>query len=105
MFSVIMGAYLLKRQSYSVNSLAVAAFLMLIYDPYYLWDIGFQLSFLSVLLLLSAAPFFKNRRNKILNYIILLIWTTAVVQIGTMALTVYYFHYINTSYQYIGFLL
>ncbi len=94
MFSVIMGAYLLKRQSYSVNSLAVAAFLMLIYDPYYLWDIGFQLSFLSVLLLLSAAPFFKNRRNKILNYIILLIWTTAVVQIGTMALTVYYFHYI-----------
>ena len=93
MFSVLMGAYLLKRHSYAVNSLAVAAFLMLVYDPYYLWDIGFQLSFLSVLLLLSAAPFFpKNGKNKVLNYIFLLIWTTAVIQIGTMALTVYYFH-------------
>ena len=93
MFSVIMGAYLLKRQSYSVNSLAIAAFLMLVYDPYYLWDIGFQLSFLSVLLLLSAAPFFpKGVKNKVCNYIFLLIWTTTVIQIGTMALTVYYFH-------------
>ncbi|MBQ7824047.1 MAG: ComEC family competence protein [Bacteroidaceae bacterium] len=94
MFSILMSAYLLKRHSYPVNSLAIAAFIMLLYDPFYLWDIGFQLSFLSVLLLLSMTALYNEKmsKNKVFNYIISLIWITTVVQIGTMALTIYYFH-------------
>lgn len=97
MATVFWGAYLLKRHSYPVNSLAIAAFFMLLYQPFYLWDIGFQLSFLSVLLILSLIAFQKQvSKNRIINYIIPLIYRTIVIQIGTMALTVYYFHYIPT---------
>lgn len=95
MFSVLMGARLLGRHSYSINSLAIAAFFMLLYDPFYLWDIGFQLSFLSVLLILFTTSFCKRiSKNKVLNYIVSLIWITTIVQIGTMVLTAYYFHII-----------
>ncbi len=93
MFSILIGSNLLKRHNYPINSLAIAAFLMLVYDPFFLWDIGFQLSFLSVLLILLLTAFYKRiSKNKIFDYLITLVWVTAVVQIGTTALTVYYFH-------------
>ncbi|UOR03826.1 ComEC family competence protein [Hymenobacter aerilatus] len=49
MFSFIIVARALDRQSSMYNTLALAAFVLLCYNPYLLVDVGFQLSFLAVL--------------------------------------------------------
>ena len=49
MLSVYSFVILLKRQAFTLNTLSLAAFVMLLANPFNLWDIGFQLSFMSVL--------------------------------------------------------
>jgi competence protein ComEC len=45
---VIIGKYYFKQASV-YNSLAASAFILLCYNPYYLWDVGFQLSYFAVI--------------------------------------------------------
>jgi competence protein ComEC len=46
-----------RREAFALNSLAVAALLMTLFNPYALWDLGFQLSFMATLgLLLYTQP-------------------------------------------------
>ncbi len=57
----IMGALVVialsfGRQSWAFNALAISAFVMTLLNPYVLWDVGFQLSFLATLGLLIYAP-------------------------------------------------
>ena len=40
----------------SMNTLSIAAFFMLIYHPFYLFDVGFQLSFVAVASILAFYP-------------------------------------------------
>ncbi|MCB2377819.1 ComEC family competence protein [Hymenobacter sp. BT635] len=56
MFSFIIVARASGRQSNMYNTLAVAAFCLLCYDPYLLADVGFQLSFLAVLSIVYLQP-------------------------------------------------
>ncbi|OUJ72448.1 ComEC/Rec2 family competence protein [Hymenobacter crusticola] len=56
MFSFIIVARATGRQSTMYNTLAVAAFGLLCYDPYLLVDVGFQLSFLAVLSIVYVQP-------------------------------------------------
>ena len=56
MFSFIMVARASERQSTMYNTLAVAAFVLLSYNPYLLVDVGFQLSFLAVLSIVYLQP-------------------------------------------------
>jgi competence protein ComEC len=56
MFSFIIVARVSERQSRMYNTLAVAAFVLLCYDPYLLADVGFQLSFLAVLSIVYLQP-------------------------------------------------
>ena len=56
MFSFIIVARASGRQSTIYNTLAVAAFALLCYNPYLLVDVGFQLSFLAVLSIVYLQP-------------------------------------------------
>ncbi|WP_152981432.1 ComEC/Rec2 family competence protein [Hymenobacter sp. AT01-02] len=56
MFSFIIVARATARQTSMYNLLAVAAFVLLCYDPYLLCDVGFQLSFLAVLSIVYLQP-------------------------------------------------
>ncbi|SHJ04015.1 competence protein ComEC [Hymenobacter daecheongensis DSM 21074] len=56
MFTFIIVARATGRQSTMYNTLAVAAFALLCYDPYLLADVGFQLSFLAVLSIVYLQP-------------------------------------------------
>ncbi|TGE25341.1 ComEC family competence protein [Hymenobacter aquaticus] len=56
MFTFIILARATGRQSTMYNTLAVAAFCLLCYDPYLLADVGFQLSFLAVLSIVYLQP-------------------------------------------------
>lgn len=82
------------RRAFSLNTLAVAAFFMLLYNPFYLFDVGFQLSFLAVFSILLIYPVLFRClmiHQPVLRYI----WGVAAVslaaQLGTAPLVIYYF--------------
>lgn len=56
MVMVFLGADLFKRKSNSLNSLALAALIILLYNPNELFSIGFQLSFICVLSMVMLYP-------------------------------------------------
>ncbi|HEX8425687.1 ComEC/Rec2 family competence protein [Hymenobacter sp.] len=56
MFTFIVVARASGRQTNMINTLAVAAFCLLCYDPYLLCDVGFQLSFLAVVSIVYLQP-------------------------------------------------
>lgn len=56
MLTIYAVVSLLRRTAMSVNTLALAAIIMLIIDPLTLYDMGFQLSFLAVLGILLFMP-------------------------------------------------
>jgi competence protein ComEC len=82
-------------KSFSLNTLAAIAFFMLLYNPFYLFDIGFQLSFLAVLSILIINPLLIHlytSENKIIQYLWELVAVSFSAQIGVLPLSLYYFH-------------
>lgn len=94
MFSLLALSMFFAGHSISMNTLAVAAFGMLLYDPGWLFDVGFQLSFAAVIAILVLYPWLSER-VRITNPILKSIWAvmavSVVAQIGTMPLTLLYF--------------
>jgi competence protein ComEC len=95
MFSILLLGRNLLRESVLYNTLAASAFLLLCFDPNWLWDTGFQLSYAAVLSLrLFSGPVKEliPLQNKILSAI----WEAASVSIAAQILTIpvsiYYFH-------------
>lgn len=94
MFSIIALAKILNRQSNIYNSLALSALFLLLYNPNYLFDVGFQLSFAAVLSIVMFQPFV--RKYSYSKYYVLretksLLLISLVAQIGVLPLTLYYF--------------
>lgn len=85
---------LFNRKGYHYNTLSVAAFFTLIIDPYYLFDVGFQLSFVAVFSIL----FFQSKiaklyypKFKVTTYIWNLMTVSLAAQIGVFPLGLFYF--------------
>ncbi|WP_329805988.1 ComEC/Rec2 family competence protein [Flavobacterium facile] len=94
MFSIIALAKILNRQSNIYNSLALSALFLLLYNPNYLFDVGFQLSFAAVLSIVIFQPFV--RKYSYSKYYVIretksLLLISLVAQIGVLPLTLYYF--------------
>jgi competence protein ComEC len=95
MFTFITIGKQINRNASIYNILAASAFCQLCYNPYWLWDVGFQLSYAAVL---SIVVFYKSIYNLIFikNKILDTIWQLAAVsiaaQILTTPLSLYYFH-------------
>ena len=95
MISLICGSEILNRKSATYNAVFFSAFCMLLYNPFYLFDVGFQLSYMAVLSIL----YFQPRINRLLspkqNWVQWL-WSLTTVsiaaQIGTAPISLYYFH-------------
>ena len=78
----------------SLNTLAIAAVLMLLYHPFYLFDVGFQLSFVAVASIVLFFPlFFKVFREKgrLVRFLGGIMCVSVAAQLGTAPLTMYYF--------------
>lgn len=78
----------------SFNSLAATAFCMLAFNPYYLLDIGFQLSFVAVLFICWLQPLFRYWlpiRSRFLSYPCNTLCIALAAQLGTAGLTLYHF--------------
>ena len=61
MCAVFMAGWILNRPSHMINSVALAAFLILLIAPYQLFDAGFQLSFVVVLAIVALTPRISRR--------------------------------------------
>ena len=82
-------------RSFSLNTVAVAAFFMLLFHPLYLYDVGFQLSFLAVIAILLINPHLiklYESKNPGLQYGWGLCCVSVSAQVGVLPLSVYYFH-------------
>jgi competence protein ComEC len=103
MASLMIFGGLLERKSDIINLLAAAAFIILLISPDQLKNIGFQLSFLAVFSIVTLFPVFKNVAKRIpilkkgniasvLVPVIDLFLVSLAAQMGTLAITVLYFH-------------
>ena len=95
MFSLIAIGKLLNRSAYSLNSLAAAAFFLILFDPRAIFDVGFQLSFLAVGgIIICHKP--MEELWIIENKLGHKMWSAACVSLTatlfTLPLTIYYFH-------------
>ncbi|SER78314.1 ComEC/Rec2 family competence protein [Pedobacter rhizosphaerae] len=95
MITVFMVCKTFAKTGNSYNILAFSAFLQLIYNPFLLWDVGFQLSYLAVFGLLYLQPkiynwFFIRHKwlDKLWNFIAL----SLAAQMVSFPLSLYYFH-------------
>lgn len=98
--SVVMFSFLaignhLRRSGNTYHTLLVSIFLILLFEPYFLFDIGFQLSYLALFFIIWLQPLLKaiwSPKNKMIIYIWDVLTVSFAAQIGTLPLCLYYFH-------------
>lgn len=95
MLSIYITGTTFKKHQNSYNLFCCAAFLMLLYNPALIYDVGFQLSYLSVFGLIFLQPLVYNWfdfqnvvADKLWNFFALSI----AAQLATFPLAIYYFH-------------
>jgi len=84
---LVLCATLVGRPSQLLNSLCFAFFVILVWNPQSLWNIGFQLSFLCVLSLMLILPLLAR-----VNAWILSLSSSLAVLVGTFPVVLYYFN-------------
>ncbi|RQO74177.1 hypothetical protein DBR43_01905 [Pedobacter sp. KBW06] len=95
MLSVFLVAKSSSRTANSYNIIAFSAFFILVYHPFLLWDVGFQLSFLAVTGLIYLQPKIQHCwyiKNKWLHKLWGLMAMSLAAQLFTFPASVYYFH-------------
>lgn len=98
--SVVMFSFLaignhLRRTGSIYHTLLVSILLILLFEPYFLFDVGFQLSYLALFFILWLQPLLKNiwsPKYKISIFIWNALTASFAAQIGTLPICLYYFH-------------
>ncbi len=114
MFSFVLVAEMIDRKINIYNILAVSAFVLCLADPYFLFDVGFQLSYLAVLGIVFFYPliekiytvpvplrhkkenkvvyWLRKRPSWVLNGIWQIICVSIAAQLTTSPIALLYFH-------------
>ena len=95
MFSFVAVGMYLKKSTYIFHTLLVSMFLILFFQPSFLFDVGFQLSYLSLFFILWLKPLISDLwipKNKIVTYFWEILTVSFAAQIGAFPLSIYYFH-------------
>ena len=94
MFSFAQIGLVMRRPVNIYNTISASAVMLLVVDPRLLSDAGFQLSYAAVLAIVYFQPKISaviSSRNKIFNYFFGLLSVSVAAQIGTAAISCYYF--------------
>ncbi|GBF55258.1 ComEC/Rec2-related protein [Microcystis sp. 0824] len=83
---------LYNRQVNSLGSLLLAATILLLWQPLWIWDLGFQLSFLATLGLIITVPLLKNKIDYFPNLIAEPIAISLAASLWTMPLLMFTFN-------------
>ncbi|MBN8674483.1 MAG: ComEC family competence protein [Chitinophagales bacterium] len=91
---IVLGEGYTKRTSI-FNTLSLSAFILLCINPYWLWDVGFQLSYAAVLsIIIFMRPIYNwfYFKNKAVDFLWKLNAVTLAAQILTVPISIYHFH-------------
>jgi len=95
MFSIIIIGQMFYSRPSIYNSLALSAFVLLFYNPNFLFSVGFQLSYIAVLGIVYIYPLIHNSYT-FDNWLFEKMWAitclSIAAQLATFPLTLYYFH-------------
>lgn len=101
MFSLLALSVLSRRTGISLNTLALTACIMLVVHPFWLFDVGFQLSFSAVAAILLLYPWLFRQLpvgNSLLKKVWALMSVSLAAQIGTAPLVLLYFSRFPTHF-------
>ena len=84
-------AFPLRRRLDAVSALSASFVLILLDNPYALWNAGFQLSFVAVLSMILLAPIFQKPLARLGSTASGLLGASAAVVIGTLPTSCYFF--------------
>ena len=95
MASCILLSLVLDRESLIYNSICLAALIILVYNPQYLFTASMQLSFIATIGIIYFYPKlympFSKIKNKFCKYVIGIFCVTLSVQISLIPLLIFYF--------------
>lgn len=106
MFTCIVLGENTGRKTSIYNTLALSAFLLLCYNPFWLWDLGFQLSYLAVLsIVVFMQPVYNLLyiKNKLLDLLWKMNAVTLAAQILTVPISIYHFHQFPNLFLFTNF--
>jgi competence protein ComEC len=95
MFTAVTLGLFSNRRSNISNYLFLSIFILLCAHPLYLFDLGFQLSYVSVLSIIWLSPLLKRfwrPKYKVASYFWNLLVISLSAQIGILPLSLFYFH-------------
>ena len=95
MFSFVAIGMQLNRRTSVINTLFASLLILLLINPFYLFQVGFQLSYSAVFAIVVFQPSIMkiiNTENKFSRYLWKIVSVTLAAQIGVLPLSLYYFH-------------
>lgn len=95
MFSIVAIGMNLKRPSNIFNTLAISMFFLLLFKPLFLFDVGFQMSYLAVISIVSFQPLLVKLwlpKFKPLKKMWQIFTVTMAAQLGVVPVSLFYFH-------------
>ncbi len=101
MFSIVEIGLALDRRASIFNSIAASAFLLLVWNPFLLFQVGFQLSYLALVGIVFFQPYIYGLwvfESSILDFIWKLSTVSMAAQVSTFPIGIYYFHHFPLSF-------
>ena len=95
-------AYVSGRRSYPINTLALAGLITLFINPFYLFNIGFQLSYLATFGILLFYPLYKNLPLRWLTVPLMASFAAMAYTAPILSLKMGYFSTVSPITSYIG---
>jgi competence protein ComEC len=95
MFSAVAIGMLVNRPTNVYNTLVISMFFLLLFNPYFLFEVGFQLSYLAVFSIVWIQPMIYSiwkPKWKVIDYFWQLLTVSIAAQFGVIPLSLYYFH-------------
>lgn len=95
MFSILLAGKVWRKRSSPYNILALSAFLLLLWEPYWILNVGFQLSYLAVLGIFYIQPRLDRwitPRTWFMREVWGMVTVTIAAQIATTPISLFYFH-------------
>ncbi|MEQ9187943.1 MAG: ComEC/Rec2 family competence protein [Cryomorphaceae bacterium] len=95
MFTFVALSNWINRKSHILNTIVASAFFLLLFNPFLLRDVGFQLSYCAVIAIVLIQPKIEGAwtpKSVVLRKVWSLSAVSIAAQVGTFPIALYYFH-------------
>jgi competence protein ComEC len=101
MIAAFVAALLVEREQDPLNSLMLAAFIILVVSPAALFDISFQLSFLAIWGIIVLTPLFmtpfRRLQGRLVHKLLLFLSVSLAATLATLLPVAYHFHRVSLT--------